>query len=234
MALPYFFIPNLEQDVITLDEDTSKHVVSVLRMTRDEELMLTDGKGHKARARIVDDNRKRCTVQLVEREHEQVKAHRVSIGISLVKNAARFEWFLEKAMELGVSEILPLICERTEKEKFRHDRLQGILVSALLQSQQCWLPVLHEPIPFHQALKEKAERRYIAHCLPEQKKDLYSEATKPSTSSLILIGPEGDFTPAEINAALQCGFEAVALGATRLRTETAGMTAAVVLCLSTK
>jgi 16S rRNA (uracil1498-N3)-methyltransferase len=139
---------------------------------------------------------------------------------------------VEKATEIGVTEIIPLICERTEKEKFRLDRMQNILVSAMLQSQQCWLPLLHEPIPFNELTKEDREgNKFIAHCLPQQKQQLSSFTHHSSlvTPSLILIGPEGDFTEKEIQSALEKNFIPVALGNTRLRTETAGIVAATLL-----
>src|SRR5436305_1878054 len=125
MALPYFFVQSLIDKSIQLDEDTSKHMIGVLRMTKSEEVLLTDGKGQKAKAQIVDDNRKRCVVQVQEIEGEEESTPKVSIAISIIKNASRFEWFLEKATEIGVNEIIPLLCERTEKEKFRYDRMKG-------------------------------------------------------------------------------------------------------------
>ena len=229
MALPYFFVADLQPNVLTLDEDTSKHVVGVLRMTKGEELMLTDGKGLKARASITDDNRKRCTVRISDRLTEPEPARRTAIAISLVKNASRFEWFLEKSTELGITEILPIICERTEREKFRSERLEGILISALLQSQQSRMPRLHPPTDFRDILNRPFHQRFIAHCLPEQRIPLATAIDPQAPSQLVLIGPEGDFTPREISEALESGFCAVTLGNTRLRTETAGMTAAVLL-----
>jgi 16S rRNA (uracil1498-N3)-methyltransferase len=228
MALPYFFLDHLADNNLQLDEDTSKHMISVLRMEKGEEVLLTDGKGHKARAQIVDDNRKHCVVQVGSIEKEEESQPKVSIAISIVKNASRFEWFLEKATEIGVNEIIPMLCERTEKEKFRYDRMKGILVSAMLQSQQAWLPRLHEPQPLEQVVKRATQaQRFIAHCLPEKKVQLSSLPTPHS--SLILIGPEGDFTPKEIELALKENFIPVALGNTRLRTETAGIVAATLL-----
>jgi 16S rRNA (uracil1498-N3)-methyltransferase len=228
MALSYFFIESLEEKNIQLDEDTSKHVISVLRMQKGESLLMTDGRGTKAEAQIIDDNRKRCVVQVLSKEEEAERLPRIGIAISITKNASRFEWFLEKATEIGINEIIPLLCERTEKEKFRFERMKGILVSAMLQSQQTWLPHLHQPTSFDDVIKQASqEQKFIAHCLPEQKQQLSSLIT--DHSSLILIGPEGDFTSQEINAALQNKFIPVALGETRLRTETAGMVAAALL-----
>ena len=144
------------------------------------------------------------------------------------KNVSRFEWFLEKATEIGVGEIIPLICERTEKEKFRQDRLQQILISAMLQSQQCHMPLLQEPLAFNKAVNLNFEQKFIAHCTDEKKAPL-STQSKRSTSSLILIGPEGDFTNIEIELALNKKFVPVSLGENRLRTETAGIVAATLL-----
>ncbi|RYF84786.1 MAG: RsmE family RNA methyltransferase [Chitinophagaceae bacterium] len=128
MALSYFFVENLEEKKIQLDEDTSKHIISVLRMQNGEELLLTNGKGQKATAQIIDDNRKRCVVEVLSGETEAQSQPNVTIAISITKNSSRFEWFLEKATEIGVNEIIPLLSERTAKEKFRYDRMNGILV----------------------------------------------------------------------------------------------------------
>lgn len=230
MSLPYFFVEHLSDGLLQLDEDTSKHMIGVLRMKLGEEVLLTDGKGQKASAQIVDDNRKRCTVQIKYIEKEEVQTPQVTIAISIAKNASRFEWFLEKATEVGIAEIIPLICERTEKEKFRHDRMQNILISAMLQSQQTWMPILHQPTAFNEVVKTiNQQQKFIAHCLPEKKTQLSSAIRH--LSSVILIGPEGDFTEKEIRLALENAFMPVALGNTRLRTETAGIVAATLLKL---
>lgn len=229
MSLPFFFVPELQGSRITLDEDTSKHMIGVLRMMRGEEVLLTDGRGARARARIADDNRKRCTLEVEEQTRTEASQRKIAIAISLTKNAARFEWFLEKATELGITEIIPLVCARTEKEKFRSDRMQGILVSAMLQSQQTWLPQLRSPTPFDGLITETGYRlRFIAHCSDSHRDEL-THHLPLSDSGLMLIGPEGDFTDSEIRAALEKGFVPVSLGSTRLRTETAGMTAAVLM-----
>jgi 16S rRNA (uracil1498-N3)-methyltransferase len=229
MNLPFFFVNNLNDKRIVLDEDTSKHIINVLRMQKGEEILLTDGKGKKAKALIVDDNRKKCVVEISSIETEQERKNKVAIGISLIKNSSRFEWFLEKATEIGVSEIIPLICARTEKEKFRFDRMQNILISAMLQSQQSWLPILHEPTEFEKAIHLSFEQKFIAHCEETNKQSLSSQQTNSSTSQLILIGPEGDFTHEEIESAIENNFIPVSLVNTRLRTETAGIVAAVLL-----
>lgn len=230
MALPFFYAESLQAGPVTLDEDTSKHVTGVLRMKQGDALLLTNGRGAKGEAIITDDHRKRCTVQVETLVQEAEKTPHVTIAISLLKNNTRFEWFLEKATELGVTEIIPLLCSRTERPGFRHDRMQAIVVSAMLQSQQCWLPRLHEPVAFTQVTALPYANRFIAHCLPQQKQHLHGVLKNLEGSRLILIGPEGDFSEAEIERALSQNFLPVALGETRLRTETAGVVAATWLC----
>lgn len=234
MSLPFFYISgyNPSQKEIILNEETSKHIVQVLRMKRGEQLNLTDGKGHLLTCEITDDNRRHCTVEIKDKTYKEQHIKKVSVAISLLKNTNRLEWFLEKATEIGVSEIIPLICERTEKEKFRYERLLGIIVSAMLQSQQTWLPVLHEPASFEHLKDWKCKDglNFIAHCIDDSKQALAHHQISTSVHSLIAIGPEGDFTKEEIDFALQHNFTPVTLGETRLRTETAGVVAATLLC----
>ncbi len=233
MALPFFYINNYDgtQKQIVLDEDTSKHIVQVLRMKVGEQLNLTDGKGNLLTCSIVEDHKKHCLVKVEETRHKVQGTRKVSVVISLLKNTNRFEWFLEKATEIGVNEIIPLICERTEKEKFRYERMLGICISAMLQSQQCWLPLLQEPKEFEEIVEHSStEQKFIAHCDDGTKSQLSNQPINQST--LILIGPEGDFTPKEIERALQHHFVSVSLGETRLRTETAGVVAVALLANS--
>ena len=234
MPLPFFYNKEITIGLsqLVLNEETSRHVVQVLRMQMGDQLKLTDGKGNVFIAAIIDDHKKKCIVAIQSKEFQQPQERKITIGISLIKSASRFEWFLEKATEIGVTEIIPLICERTEKQHFRSDRMKSILVSAMLQSQQCWLPVLQEPVQFDNLIIKQFDncKKYIAHCLSESSKEqLHHQITKLS-NQLILIGPEGDFTENEIQMAVQHHFIAVALGNTRLRTETAGVVAAVFLC----
>lgn len=233
MSLPLFYIANLNDTDVTLNEETSRHIVQVLRMENGEQLRLTDGKGKLATAAITDNNRKRCQVQIIQTSSIAAPTTNVTIAISPVKNNSRFEWFLEKATEIGVNAIIPIICNRTEKQHFKFDRMQSILISAMLQSQQAWLPELHQPIKFNDAvIKATEQQKFIAHCEDENNKvQLTSVLANQASSKLILIGPEGDFTKDEIDLALSNNFKPVALGDTRLRTETAGIVAATLLRL---
>jgi 16S rRNA (uracil1498-N3)-methyltransferase len=235
MNLPLFYIPDVvtQQKEIELDEDTSKHVVNVLRMKKGEQLQLTDGKGSLLLTSIIDDHKKRCRVTILQEQFIARTGRKTSIAMSLLKNTNRFEWFLEKATELGITEIIPLLCDRTEKQHFRYDRMQNILVSAMLQSQQVWLPVLHQPVGFEQLLKLEdiigTTQKFIAHCIPGPKQHLAALVNASLPSQIILIGAEGDFTPEEVTFATEHFFIPVTLGDTRLRTETAGMVSAVLL-----
>ena len=234
MALPFFYIGEYDptQKEIVLDEDTSRHVVQVLRMKEGEKLNLTDGKGHLITVEITEVHKKHSSVKILDSRLTSHVSRKISIGISLLKNTSRFEWFLEKATEIGISEIIPLICERTEKQKFRYDRMKGICVSAMLQSQQTWLPVLQEPVKYSEYIKSIEDNsdliRFIAHCEESIAKQNLS-TFKLLNHSMILIGPEGDFTKQEIELALQNNFTPVSLGETRLRTETAGIVAVALL-----
>src|SRR6188508_2182432 len=194
MALPFFYIAdfNSSQKEIVLDEDTSRHVVQVLRMKEGEKLNLTDGKGNLITAEVIDAHKKHCSVKIIDSQLTIQDSRKVTIAISLLKNTSRFEWFLEKATEIGISEIIPLICERTEKQKFRLDRMKTICVSAMLQSQQTWLPVLHEPKQFnHLAIEQfDDQQKFIAHCEESDQKNSLS-TFQSFNHSTILIGPEG-------------------------------------------
>ncbi|HEY6505057.1 MAG TPA: RsmE family RNA methyltransferase [Chitinophagaceae bacterium] len=237
MSLSYFYIQQLDpsQKEIVLDEDTSYHIVQVLRMKPEEKLQLTDGKGNLVAGHIVECHKKHCTIQVEETSYRQPAIKKISIAISLIKNTSRFEWFLEKATEIGVTAIIPLICERTIREKFRYDRMKGICISAMLQSQQTWLPVLHEPIAYELFFRQEEiagiSQKFIAHCDEGSKQVLDHQQINRSADQLICIGPEGDFSPKEIELALQQHFIPVSLGETRLRTETAGVVAATLLAL---
>lgn len=235
MALPFFYIESFDalQHLITLNEETSKHMVQVLRMQVGEHLNLTDGKGNLLTAQISDAHKKHCVVRVNATSFTPQAPRKTTIAVSLVKNASRFEWFLEKATEIGITEIIPLLCERTERQHFRYDRMKGIVVSAMLQSQQTWMPVLHEPMKFEDALRLTPSSdevlKLIAHCDETERTPFSNFQINELPNCIILIGPEGDFTTAEIDAAVEDGYKPVMLGGTRLRTETAAVVAATLL-----
>jgi 16S rRNA (uracil1498-N3)-methyltransferase len=230
MDIPFFYIPHFKESEnnFILEEDTSRHIVQVLRMKAGDKLNLTDGKGNLLHCEITDDHKKHCAVKVINKSETPQPGRKITIAISLLKNSSRFEWFVEKATEICVTEIVPLICHRTEKQKFRRERIEGICISAMLQSKQCWLPGLREPVKFEN-IKDwnHGGTTYIAHCSNEPRQVL----SPSSSNSLICIGPEGDFTNEEVQLALQHNFIPVSLGETRLRSETAGIVAAALLAL---
>src|SRR5664279_9718 len=171
MQLPFFFEENLpDEETFTLSEETSRNIVQVLRMREKENLLITDGKGQVLTTRLAKANKKNAEVQIINKSASPKIIPQVSIGISLIKNTNRFEWFLEKATEIGVTSIHPIICDRTEKSHYRSDRMKNIIVSAMLQSRQAWLPTLHQPVKFKMILEDQRyKNKYIAHCMDEEK-----------------------------------------------------------------
>jgi 16S rRNA (uracil1498-N3)-methyltransferase len=227
-ALPLFHFPALQSSkgTIPLTEEIRKHAVTVLRMQAGEQLLLTDGRGCSAKAVIVEADKKKLLVGLEEKVFHPAPPKKMILGISLLKNTARFEWMLEKVTEIGITEIIPLLAERTERQHFRQERFQQILVSACLQSGQFHFPVLHEPLKLPAVFSmDLPPKKFIAHCMEGEKPQL----TGQNEDSILLIGPEGDFTADELSLAVQNNFEPVGLGESRLRTETAGIVGAVLL-----
>ncbi len=233
MVLPFFYINTFQpgQVEIELDEDNSRHAIQVLRMEEDEALHLTDGKGHLITGLIAKAHKKHCVVRVKEVTYSEPVQPHISIGVSLLKNNSRFEWFLEKATEIGINQIIPLQCSRTERSHFRWDRMNAILISALLQSQQVWLPVLEQPMSFDQLVEVTGEGcfRLIAHCMDGDKTPIFRINLSNVKHLQLLIGPEGDFTPEEVAFAHAQSYHPVSLGNTRLRTETAAVVAATLL-----
>lgn len=230
MSLPFFYEQQISglHSHFTLGEETSKHCIQVLRMKTGAGLQLTDGLGNLYKTSLLSEDKKKSVVLIEEHHIVPPPNQKTSIAISLLKNASRFEWFLEKATEIGITEIQPLISQRTEHTRFRTDRMNGILIAAMLQSQQVWLPILHEPVALAVCIKQSNwPQKLVAHC-EEDAKQLIKDLI-PSPETQILIGPEGDFTPEEIRIAMDHQYLPVSLGDTRLRAETAGVVAAALL-----
>lgn len=210
---------------LLLSEESSKHIVQVLRMKEGEQIRLNNGEGQSAEATIINADKKKCIVQINQVHQFSKPIYGLHLCVAFTKNASRNEWLLEKATELGVSSITPIISTRTEREKFRIDRWQNILISAMLQSQQYFLPQLNEATKFSQILKthENTERKLIAHCEADFERAPIATLISVKQNTVILIGPEGDFSPDEINLAMQSNFKGTILCEQRLRTETAAM-----------
>jgi 16S rRNA (uracil1498-N3)-methyltransferase len=219
-----FYIQNPESEII-LSAEESKHATKVLRKKEGDILNFTDGKGIFYTAEITVADARKCRLKIVSTE-QKAKQHNYHfhIAIAPTKNMDRFEWFLEKATEIGIDEITPIICSRSERKVIKTERGNKILLSAMKQSLKYHLPKLNEAISLNDFLKQEFEgTKYIAHCEDGDKLNL--KTVSKAEKTLILIGPEGDFSPKEIELALQNQFKAVSLGTSRLRTETAGIVA---------
>ena len=219
-----FYLDNPEKE-IRLTAEESKHAIKVLRKKEGDMLNFTDGKGNMFIAEITIANSRKTSVRIIESEPKP-KQHNyhLHMAIAPTKNMDRFEWFLEKACEIGIDEITPIICERSERKVIKTDRCNRILLSAMKQSLKFYLPKLNEAISFNEFINQNfVGNKYIAHCEEGNKTELRTEIKEQRT--LILIGPEGDFSPAEIEIALKNQYKAVSLGTSRLRTETAGIIA---------
>ena len=217
-----FFIENPESEIV-LSKEESKHATKVLRKKEGDILNFTDGKGGFYKAEITIADTKKCRLQIISSE-QKPKQHNyhLHIAIAPTKNMDRYEWFLEKATEIGIDEITPIICDHSERKVLKTERCNRILLSAIKQSLKFHLPKLNEAMPLKDFLELDFEgNKYIAHCEKSDKLELKNEKLEEKT--LILIGPEGDFSPAEIEIAMQNQFKAISLGESRLRTETAGL-----------
>jgi 16S rRNA (uracil1498-N3)-methyltransferase len=224
MSVPFFYEPLIASGMtqFTLSETSSKHAVQVLRMDIGEQIDITNGQGGLFHATIQVAHKKNALVTITKSIQTDPPKQKLQLGISLLKNAVRLEWLFEKATEIGVTSITPLVCERTIHERFKTERMQQIIQSAMIQSQQTWLPILNEPTPFEQCIaKQIATQKLIAHCEPLHKTSIKS--IEPGVDLLLLIGPEGDFSPKEIETAIARDFTPIDLGPYRLRTETAGI-----------
>lgn len=220
-----FYTPDILTSHV-LSEEESQHCVRVLRYTRGDEILLTDGKGNTYTARITNPHPKHCEFEVLTQEKQQ-KAHDfyLHIAIAPTKNIERMEWMVEKCTEIGVDEITPLLCRFSERKQIRTDRLEKIVLSAAKQSLTPYLPKLNELTDYDTFVRQATEEtKFIAHCYKEDKRELKDEIRR-GKSVLVLIGPEGDFSEQEVEEALALGFVPVSLGNSRLRTETAGVVA---------
>ena len=196
----------------------------VLRKRVGDTIRITDGQGQFYDAQISGDDARACAFQITTQQTVPARPYRIHIAISPTKNADRLEWFVEKAVEFGIDTITLLECHHTERTYHKTERLQKVAVSAMKQSMQAWLPQIQGLTPFGQVVTAPADQKLIAYVDASNPLHLKHAAT-PGKSYLVLIGPEGDFTPDELNTALSMNFHKVSLGATRLRTETAGLAA---------
>ncbi len=225
-----FYAPNINPPHYTLGEEESKHAVRVLRLTQGDLISITDGMGSLFSCRVVEANPKRCSVEVVSSiEKFEPLPYNLTMCVAPTKNIERFEWFLEKATEIGVSEIYTLLTSHSERKTIKHERENKVITSAMKQSLKAYHPTLHDTTPFKKVIEREFDgERFIAHCgepLSDQGKEFLGDVVPKSGNIEIMIGPEGDFSPQEVKAALERGYREISLGSQRLRTETAAVVA---------
>ena len=222
-----FYTPDITSNEYTLNEEESRHCNKVLRLNLGDQVFLVDGKGGFYEAEISLAGKKLVTLKVTNVQQEyQKRNHHLHIAVAPTKNIDRLEWFLEKATELGIDEITPIICERSERKIVKEDRLFKVITAAVKQSLQAYHPILNPAISLSDFLKKEQEgTNMVAHCVAGEPRRYISELVQPQGRYTILIGPEGDFSPNEIASTLARGFQPLTLGNTRLRTETAALAA---------
>lgn len=222
-----FYNPQLDNSAsqFTFNEEESKHIVKVLRKKENDIVHITNGKGYIFEAKIITPNPKKCKAEIVDTNKKHRKMHWFHLVVAPTKMNDRFEWFLEKATEIGINEITPIICDNSERKVIKQERMQKVIQSAMKQSLQAYLPKLNPTITYKEFISKSHEGLlFIAHCQEGEKLDL-KRRVAPDKDIIILIGPEGDFSSTEIKQAYEKGFLPVSLGENRLRTETAAIVA---------
>lgn len=221
-----FYTPdiNLSTTIFSFDKNESRHIIKVLRKKEKDQLQLTNGQGLLCNSHIISANEKKCVIQIISTELQPAPwKYHLHIAIAPTKMNDRYEWFLEKATEIGIDEITPIICDNSERKTIKTDRFKKVIISAMKQSLKFQLPRLNEPIRFSEFIKNDFKgSKLIAHCAKTDKQILEQEIVA-NDNITVLIGPEGDFSTKEINTALQHKFIPLSLGKSRLRTETAGI-----------
>ncbi len=220
-----FYCPDINpSQTYTLNKEESMHCVRVLRLKENDIIHITDGLGNLHKAEIIEALPRACSVRIVEtKTNFEQRDYYLHIAIAPTKNIARVEWFLEKATEMGIDEITPIICDNSERKTINKDRLEKILISAMKQSLKAFLPKLNNITTFNQFISGISEKnKFICYCQQDDRKFI-KQAYKPKESVLILIGPEGDFSEKEVEMALKNNYQKITLGKQRLRTETAAL-----------
>ncbi len=228
-----FYTPHIQKDLAILPKEEAQHCIKVLRMQTGDSLCMIDGKGGLYYGTLENANIKNCVVRINKKiENYGKRDYYVHLAVAPTKNISRYEWFVEKATELGVDEITPLLCERSERKVIKTERLNKVILSAVKQSVKAYVPKLNELAKFSNFVKNSTiKNKFIAHCEDSPKQALQS-IVKPQTDVLVMIGAEGDFSPNEIELAEKHNFIPVHLGKSRLRTETAGVVACHIVNLA--
>jgi 16S rRNA (uracil1498-N3)-methyltransferase len=222
-----FYNPAITEatETFSFDKEESKHIIKVLRKKDTDILFVTNGLGFLFKTEITLASDSKCTVKILSFEKMELPKYKLHLAVAPTKMNDRYEWFLEKATEIGIHQITPIICDRSERKVINAERFDKIILSAMKQCNQLHLPILNPAVTFKEFVKQKSEGfQLIAHCEETDKKTLKS-VLKPNGNYTILIGPEGDFSEKEIALALENNYTPVSLGNTRLRTETAAIVA---------
>ncbi|AXB58484.1 16S rRNA (uracil(1498)-N(3))-methyltransferase [Flavobacterium fluviale] len=222
-----FFNPNIDETTqsFSFDKEESRHIIKVLRKKDSDILHVTNGSGLLFETQITLASDNKCIVEVLSITNAEKPKFHLHLAVAPTKMNDRFEWFLEKATEIGIQEITPIFCDRSERKVINKDRFEKIILSAMKQCNETFLPKLNEAISFKEFIKKQQNGlQLIAHCEETDKKSL-KEVLKPNEDVTILIGPEGDFSEKEITLALENNYKPVTLGNTRLRTETAAIVA---------
>ena len=228
-----FYNPALSETTenFTFDREESKHIVKVLRKKEGDNIFITNGLGYLFESVIIADSEKKCEVKITKETFQEPNSFYTHIAVAPTKMNDRIEWFLEKATEIGIQEITPIMCDHSERKVFKIHRAEKIIQAAMKQSLHFYLPKINEPITLSEFVKKQFEgQKFIAHCEETDRKSLQNEVSK-NEKITILIGPEGDFSIKEINLARANQFIPVTLGNTRLRTETAALVACHTIAL---
>ncbi|MEI6816587.1 MAG: 16S rRNA (uracil(1498)-N(3))-methyltransferase [Bacteroidota bacterium] len=225
------YAPDIHADTYLLSKEESYHCIKVLRLRIDDKIQLMDGMGNFFSGIIIDNDPRECGIKIMETHKEPERAFKLHIAMAPTKNIDRFEWFLEKATEIGIDEITPIVCAHSERKIILLDRLEKISIAAIKQSVKATLPKINPMITFKELMKSSTEtQKFITNCQENQENHLMKKYLK-GNDCMIIIGPEGDFSPDELTMAMKNGFESVSLGKYRLRTETAGMVACDIINL---
>lgn len=222
-----FYAPDIETNPV-LPEGESLHCVKVLRMQPGAQVEVIDGRGHAFTCRLMEAHHKHALVQVVEKRVRPLPwSYELTLAVAPTKHLDRMEWLMEKLTEVGVNRFVPALCERSERRELKTERLEKIAVSAMKQSLKAVLPEVAPMTPIRRIIEDcTAEQRFICYCDDNIERRSLARVITPGCATTILIGPEGDFTPGEVELALSRGFRPVTLGSNRLRTETAALYAA--------
>jgi 16S rRNA (uracil1498-N3)-methyltransferase len=232
-----FYLPELSGDtalgsIVMLNSEESVHCAKVLRLDEGDVIQITNGSGSIFQGTLENSSPKGCSAKIVSKEFFPKNRSNIHLAVAPTKNISRYEWYLEKATEIGIDEITPLICRHSERQNLRIDRLNKVITSAVKQSLNAWHPLLHEPSSFSEFIKQTSKSQKFIAYMDEQPRPHLKDICVQGTPAIVLIGPEGDFNPDEIDQAFKSGYKAVSLGKSRLRTETAAVVACHILNLS--